>query len=48
MPVDLDHVKQIEKYLDEIESICEKLRVGETGSEEAIHRLRDILESTSK
>ncbi len=42
LPITPDQIKDIEKYLKEVESTNEALKKGKIGTEEAIKRLRNI------
>ena len=47
LPIDRDQMKQLEEYLEEIESIWGELKAGKIGTEEAIQRLRDTSKRVS-
>ncbi|MFC2021490.1 hypothetical protein ACFLU1_06930, partial [Chloroflexota bacterium] len=48
LPIDLEQVRHLEEYLEEVEGTRDALIAGKIGSEEAIQRLRDISERLSK
>jgi len=48
LPMDLEKVKHLEGYLEEIESTSEELKTGKVSSKEAIQKLRDISARLSK
>ena len=44
LPVTPEQIKDLEKYVEEIESTNEELKAGKIGAKEAIRRLREISE----